>query len=52
MQVLSLSHSPTDEAKTFVSYLVLNLLLSVNACKRTMNPYILVDFCERDARTS
>ena len=37
--------------KTFVSYLVFNPLLSVNVCKRTMNPYILVDFCERDACT-
>jgi len=37
--------------KTLVSYLVFNPLLSVNACERAMNPYILVDFCEPDTRT-
>ena len=37
--------------KTFVSYLVFNPLLCVNACERAMNPYILIDFCEHDAPT-
>ena len=37
--------------KTFVSYLVFNPLLCVNACEHATNPYILVDFCECEAHT-